>query len=166
MNKIKISTLYVLAGVVLPGTVMEGARFIGNGSADTKAANIVNAVPQMVQFPTCSLTSEVSPQKLAVDEYIESPFWFEEINELNYPDPFANALEPSPEPIPGTPEFLVTSILPHPTHPLAIVNSKPCSIGDMIDDRWKLLKINGEARTIILVDKSGKRITVPLTKSH
>ncbi|MDF1808636.1 MAG: hypothetical protein P1U42_02980 [Phycisphaerales bacterium] len=164
MNKLKISTVYVIAGVVLPGTVMAGARFVGQGTSQSNASSIPENTPQFMSFQSDHFIEANSSNGLAKDEYIESPFWFEDLSELQYQDPFEQVIEPAPQMLNEVSEIHVTSILPHPKNPLAIINSKACSIGDMIDDRWKLIKINGKARTIILADKSGKRITISLTK--
>jgi|GEM_PF-3481467 len=165
MNKVKISTVYVLAGVLLPGAVMGGARFIGQGSSQSKASSIIHQTPQLVSFENDVFVVLSNSNGLAKDEYIESPFWFEDLSKFQYQEPFEQPLEPAPQMMNEISEISVTSILPHPKNPLAIINSKPCSIGEMIDGHWKLIKINGQARTVILADKSGKRVTIALTKS-
>jgi hypothetical protein len=59
----------------------------------------------------------------------------------------------------------VTSILPHPKNPLAIIDGKPRRVGDVMDSGWTVLSINGDDFTVTLRHKTGKEIRESMKKN-
>ncbi|MBL4591525.1 MAG: hypothetical protein JKY96_06150 [Phycisphaerales bacterium] len=92
-----------------------------------------------------------------------SPFWHDELVEIQEPQ-----IEYPVEYQPGTeriiPIFEVTSILPHPTRPLAVINSKPYRLGAKIFPGWTLTAINGDQRTITIKGPTGEIQVVPISR--
>lgn len=59
----------------------------------------------------------------------------------------------------------MTSILPHPQNPLAVIDGKPRRIGDTLESGWTLEGISGDDFTVTLRHSSGKRIRQGLKKN-
>ena len=161
--KIDTTAIYVLVGVLGPGLVTVGARYLGQGPATSGAQTIVQDAQGPVHFPEISVSlGHAVAGEQGADEIV-SPFWFQEFNESLFADPLGSEMHDGGGQVGELfSQVVVTSILPHPTRPLAIINSKPCKIGDEIDGQWKLVEINGSARTVTLVHKSGKQQVVEL----
>lgn len=155
---------YVLVGVLMPGSVMLGARFIGQATPETIAESMSPDPSQNIPVIDIQLDNLDPRTDSSPSDHAQSPFWFEEIALEPFIEP-ATA-QPQANPIVGDriADIHVTSILPHPKNPLAIINSKPCRIGDELDGGWKLLSISGDARTVTLINKSGKKLTIGLTQ--
>ncbi|MBL4697197.1 MAG: hypothetical protein JKX70_00035 [Phycisphaerales bacterium] len=160
-----IPATYILAGLLIPGTVMVGTRFFGIAptSANAQAASIPS--PQFAALPSQSIA--ITAQSFPSDHHanIRSPFWWAEKEADIFDDPFQIYLDPEPIQNEVFHEMLVTSILPHPKNPLAIINTKPYRIGDDLGNGWKLAKINGKSRTVTLIHTSGKQQTLSLTNN-
>lgn len=159
-------TLLMAAALLLPATVMYGARFVGSAPSTSKAQSAKESTPEIVRFPSLNPDQDKT-QPIAQDQSktYESPFWFEQDTYIAFDENQAPN-QPAPEVKKEyIPEFQLTSILPNPKNPLAIIDSKTFRIGDDLEGGWKLLTINGQTRTVILAHKSGKRVTLSLTKN-
>jgi len=157
---------YVLGGVLVPGAVMFGARYFGQAPSRSNAQSLTTPAPEIYQFPDISLSNTTTAHPLKEDAAIDSPFWFEEFNFDEYTAPTQTLSKPRPVVETQVPEFFVTAILPSPKNPMAVINGKPYRIGDEIVPGWKLLAIDGKARTIFLIHRSGKRLSVGLSKNN
>jgi len=167
MTKHKTPSTYILAAIIMPAMVMASARFIGKAPAESKGSPIVSPPAEFISFPSISLAKTDRTLTRNVDSPIKSPFWFEEIifdnNQANS-DPENTDIKPIIQE--HIPAIVVTSILPNSKNPVAIINAKIRKIGDDIGDGWKLIEINGNSRTVTFSQKSGRRFTVALSKSH
>lgn len=163
MTNEKVPSVYLLAGILVPGIVMFGSRFVGQAPSTSNAQPVEQVVPNVIDFPVVSLNIEAQESRLQGVQSIISPFWFEEIVENPFPAPFEALENPLQSVQAGSPDIRVTTILPHPKNPLAIINSKPHRVGDVITGGWKLVKINGPKRTVTLLHTSGKQMTLSLS---
>lgn len=156
--------VYLIAGVLVPGAVMFGARFVGQAPSMSGAQTVASTTSDIVQFPEVLLLETDSLDEEMIATQIESPFWFEEIVVDTFEELFQPLVDPRGTMQQSLPEFKVTTILPHPKNPLAIINSKPHRVGDEIQGGWELMGIDGKKRTVTLVHKSGKLMTLSLIK--
>lgn len=155
---------YLLAGVLVPGTVMLGIRYFGQGATQSQASAIPFVMPDLVLLPEIPLASSSADQSIQIDRVIDSPFWFEDLSKAGMDSSIFNITGPVDSDIEDELFGIsVTSILPHPKNPLAIINSKPRRIGDDVMDGWKLISIDGKSRTLVLRHVTGKRVTLGLT---
>ena len=162
-----IPMTYLLAGLLIPGTVMVGTRFFGVAPASANAQSAVVQSPQFAPLPSQSIA--IAATKPFPSDYpadIRSPFWWAQSEATIFDDPFQIPLDPEPKQHEVFHEMLVTSILPHPRNPLAIINTMPCRIGDDLGNGWKLAKINGKSRTVTLIHTSGEHQTLSLTSNN
>ena len=163
MSRNRPPYLHLLIGVLAPGIVMGGARFIGQAPAQSSAGIILVDESEFVDFPEVSLSTSEQDDLLDPSVEIHSPFWFDE---TKFDTP-TESIESLPEELRQVrvqlPPVLVTSILPHAKNPMAIINTQLFQIGDEVVDGWKLVAIVGESRTVVLMHKTGKRLTVELT---
>jgi len=166
MARAKSTMPYILAGLLVPGTVMFGARYIGQGPSISNAQVVAPALPEVVQFPEISLVNTMRLSSVQDDRGFESPFWFEDITLSEYTNPFEVPLDPKPSVDNLLPEIVVTAILPNAKNPMAVINSKPRRVGEEFDGGWQLIGIDGQNRTVILLHTSGARKVVALTKSR
>ncbi len=164
--KFNIAYFYLFMGLAMPGSIMFTARYVGQGSAVTKAETDFAQVSEMVTFPDLHLQGNEHANRAMDYDKIESPFWVDEHVYKEEADLFDLLSEPAQKAHEVFFDGNVTSILPHPQNPMAIIDSKPHRIGDELGEGWKLVGINGENRTIILMHKSGKHLVVELTKNQ
>jgi len=162
--KLSNSLVFISLGCLVPGLMTYAVRYVGLGAATTNAMVAPVDSAGAIDFPaiTVSLDGTGEPDQ-SQDDGRSSPFWFEEFNEELYVDQYQVADEPRRPVEDRLPELLVTSILPHPTNPLAMINSKPHRIGDEIEGVWKLTAIDGVARTVTVIHKSGKSVTFKMS---
>jgi len=165
--KLSQTLVYVSLGCIVPGFVTYSVRYLGQGAAKTNAMVTTGEITETIDFPELSVSMdhsiELSDEAGHERVGLSSPFWFEEFNEELYVDQYEVSDEPRRPVEDRLPELLVTSILPHPTNPLAMINSKPHRIGDEIEGVWKLTAIDGVARTVTVVHKSGKSVTFKMS---
>ncbi len=165
--KFNNSLILLAVGCTAPGLITFSMRYIGQGAASTHAMVADFESAESVDFPAISVSMGEAHAHPHVDGHdhgaVVSPFWFEEFNEELYVDQYVVTDEPRGPVEERLPELLVTSILPHPTNPLAMINSKPHRIGDEIEGVWKLTAIDGVARTVTVVHKSGKSVTFKMS---
>jgi hypothetical protein len=160
----KSPLIYILVGVIAPSAIMLGARIIGEGPKESIAQSIPNYASEIVPYTDNEAIGSENANVETERVVVQSPFWFEDTQYNPFIDSSDFQQVTQPENDVSIAQVHVTSILPHPTNPLAIINSKPCKIGDDITAEWKLIGINGNARTVTLVNSSGKEITVGLIK--
>ncbi len=156
--------VYLIAGVLVPGAVMFGARFVGQAPSTSGAQTLATTTSDIVQFPEVSLSEADSPDGESIATQIQSPFWFDKVVVETFEEPFQPLVNPRKQIQESLPGFSVTTILPNPKNPLAIINSKPRRVGDEIQGGWKLMGIDGKNLTVTLVHKSGKSMTLSLAK--
>ncbi len=166
MKKFNIAYFYLFMGLAMPGSVMFAARYVGQGSAVTKADTNFAQMSEMVKFPDVHLLGDEHANLAKNHDKIESPFWIDEGMYEEETDLFALLPESARKNHEAYFDGHVTSILPHPQNPMAIIDSKPHRIGDELGGGWKLVGINGENRTVILMHQSGKHLVVELTKNQ
>lgn len=165
MARTNIPTTYIALGLLIPSTVMMASRFFGQGASKTKADTIV----PMTAITTVPQGIDLWAHRQAIvdsNTQLESPFWYNETPEGLFPAPLEMG-ENQPEIADmglSPSDIRLTTILPNKSNPLAIINSKPCRLGDYVYGHWELLEINGKNRTIVLQNPDGKKITVGLTK--
>tara|TARA_R110002073_G_scaffold239285_1_gene400853 strand:- start:425229 stop:425720 length:492 start_codon:yes stop_codon:yes gene_type:complete len=156
----KMTSMCMFAGVLAPGVLMIGVRFVGQGPAQVRAASVEIVVPENMIIPDVEL---IPDRELIHPEKIKSPFWFEDEDFNTLIDPFEHNLETEDLQQDIMIDVVVSAILPSSKNPLAVINSKPCRVGDVVQDGWKLMKIDGANRTVYLVHKSGKKIVVSMS---
>lgn len=163
--KHKVPVGYILAALMVPSIAMIGTRYMGQGASQSQAGVVKFETPKLAAFPSISLASSNEGVELGSIPEISSPFWFQEVIDDLYVNPIQIDDPYQPQQTQNLiPDFQVTTILPHPKRPLAIIDSKPRKIGDEVAEGWELIAINGQNRTVLLVHKSGKRITLGLAK--
>jgi len=162
LNQLSTRVLYFGGPIVL----FVGVRFLGGGPQSTHASSLSSPLDQ-APLPVLNLAGgpEASPNDgqavlLSVQSKL-SPFWFDQ--QIEAPVEHSN---PGPEQVDlGGPRVLVSSILPHPTRPLAVINGKPCRLGERVVPGWKLTEIDGDKRTITISNALGEirviRISMP-----
>ena len=160
----KTTSMYILIGVLAPGAVMYGARFIGQAPASVQAEQFEVLTPRTNNFTDTVLLSHVDIMEPGKSEVVQSPFWFDVEDYNTVVNPFEGMLETQPFPQEPEAQIVVSTILPSSKNPLAVINSKPCRIGDDIEGGWKLIGIDGDTRTVLLLHESGKKKSVGLTK--
>lgn len=144
--------------VLAPAAAVYGARHIGGGAGDAIGAEI-RPLPPVPHFEPLT-TAKADPARFAE---LPSPFWT---------DPEPVQPEVVPEIIPeapktkGVPEFILSTVMPHPTRPLAVINGRPRAIGDPAAPGWTLTAIDGEARQVVLTGPDGQLIRVRLTAAR
>ena len=155
---------YLIAVALIPGVVMFGVRYFRKAAAQRQASSIPFMMPELVLLPQISLvpSSAIHMNQIAVS--IDSPFWFEDMNRdkidnsvHHIPTNASHRIEDELD------EISVTSILPHPKNPLAIIDSKPRRVGDEVLECWWLIAIEGRTRTIVLRRVTGELVSLGLT---
>jgi hypothetical protein len=100
----------------------------------------------------------IQSQELQTFQAVPSPFWFEEIKHLDPVMPqYSRPAAPLdvPDPI-----FTLSAVLPSTPKSFAVINGKTHSEGDEIEPGWKLVKIAGQDRYIIMEHSTGRRVRV------
>lgn len=130
-----------------------GARFVGQGARAASAAPGFTVV-QLPTFPTPG-----GPDDRGGDlAQLRSPFRVQT-------EPVAPALilpeigKPEPK-VDGIPEFALTSVMPHPSRPLAVINGRPRSLGDEVAPGWIVTGIDGDARRVTLTGQDGRTVSL------
>ncbi len=152
------------AAVTVPSLCVLGSQVIGDAPRSVQAHDEVAFLIPAQMFSVASVGSEI---EAFTEKSITSPFYFDEIEpymeEVQVVDTFV------PRARPATPESLpavrVTSILPHPKNPLAIIDGKPRRVGDTLDSGWTVMSINGKDFSVSLRHTTGKEIREGLNKN-
>ena len=164
MSDQRSTRLYILIAVLAPTATMFASRYIGGApslaQADESAMGVDPFAFSKQPFPTLSPATDIKLQASG------SPFYFEPVY-VARPDRF-----PAEEPVEiqdddgvPAPTVTVTSVLPHPKNPLAVIDGKPCRVGDVLPNGWKIQSINGSDFTVTLIHSSGKRYRARLKKT-
>lgn len=137
-----------------------GARFVGAAPASALAATYLELPP----LPTLPDTQprRLPPETLAA---MASPFRAAErvlAAEAPEPEPQPEP-EPAPEPPAPVPVFRLTTVMPHPVRPLAVINNRPRAIGDEVAPGWFLTAIHGDARQVTIRGPGNRQVQVSLT---
>ncbi|MCA9304620.1 MAG: hypothetical protein KC996_10910 [Phycisphaerales bacterium] len=150
-----------------PIAIFIGVRFLAGGPQSSHASTLPAKLNQGPLPKLLGETPDDAAQKdgqavaLSIQTKL-SPFWYDERAELTsfeYTEP--EELEPVDQ---GGPELHVSSILPHPTRPLAVINGKPCRLDERVAPGWKLTKIDGDARTITITNTLGETRVIRISK--
>jgi hypothetical protein len=166
MTTHKIPMSLIVVCLVLPTAGAYGVRFIGKATTESHAMQNDENKPVASMLLSQEWDSNVLAVMNEKQTDLQSPFWFEEQvaeifdNVIEYEQPQEQFSDPVIQ------NITVSSILPHPQRPMAIVNSKPARVGDEIDGGWKVAAINGAKRTVSFVHSSGKQITVKLANGR
>lgn len=164
MNKQTTPTIMMAVAVLAPSGVMFGANWFGQAPASVQAQPAPTPLPELQSYSALAMPrlDEPAPNPINLAA-VNSPFWFEEVFENPAPDRPTGRGAPARADL--IPSFSVSSILPNPKNPLAVINGKPCRVGDQLGDGWKLQSIDGDARTVTVIHVSGKRVKVSLKKN-
>ncbi|MFG0245825.1 MAG: hypothetical protein ACF8MF_07245 [Phycisphaerales bacterium JB052] len=164
MNQSSIKYVLILCGVIAPTAATISSRFVGKGVSVSVAAT-----PEMseasFEFPNGDLDRAV----VGWDgiSQIPSPFWIDAQVEQSYE--IGNTLPRQERPRETGPRELppvnVSSILPNPKNPLAVIDGKPRRVGDKLDSGWTVMSINGNDFTVTLVHTSGAKIRAGMKKN-
>lgn len=163
LNQFSTRMLYFGA----PIAIFIGVRFLAGGPqsshASTPAGVLNNApLPQLVRTPQTAPQPDGTVVAASIQAKL-SPFWFDQ---QRVAPVIEHTQQDELEVIDlGGPQIQVSSILPHPTRPLAVINGKPCRLGERVAPDWKLTSIDGDARTITISNSHGEikivRISTP-----
>jgi hypothetical protein len=129
------------------------ARFVGHGPRLAAAASAV-VVVELPSFPT----RETAEPDRTDPAGLRSPFRVQT-------EPAAPALilpeigQPAPR-IEGVPEFSLTTVMPNPIRPLAVINGRPRALGDEAAPGWVVTGIDGDARRVTLTGPDGRTVSL------
>ena len=163
MNDKRMKKMLIACAIITPTMAVFGSRLIGSGVA-MSFAELPDEQMDTFDFPQVDLSR---PATLADGgAKAASPFWIEEV--------VVQRAEPGISPVPGKhdprpvesdslPEVRVTSVLPNPRNPLAVIDGKPRRVGETLPSGWTVLSINSDS-TVSLVHRSGAKIRVGLKK--
>lgn len=157
------SKLVLAVGVVFPALCVFGTQFIGGAARTANAED-----PQLMnELRVADGFRFKEPQIVDVtSRAIRSPLYTESVDDIDRSF-FVDIDEPVAErPQQDTISSVqVTSILPHPKNPLAIIDGKPRRVGDVLDSGWKVMSINGEDFTVTLRHRSGEEVRERMKKN-
>lgn len=162
LNQLSTRVLYFGA----PIAILIGIRFFVGGPQSSHAS-MTSSTLQRAELPDLSATIASENTKQSGRSVVESmqrqisPFWFDQRIEVVNPE-YSMPEEPT-EKYPSGPELSVSSILPHPARPLAVINGKPCKLGERVAPGWKLTAIDGNARTVTITNALGESRTIGIS---
>lgn len=139
---------------VTPAAGVVGARFVGRGPARASAAEPVSMTP-LPEIPPAPPASD--PDRFLA---LRSPF--PEVTLPAEPAPILVVDAPGEPAIPNTPDLALTSVMPHPTRPLAVINGRPWTTGDEVAPCWTLTSIDGHERRVVLTGPDGRLIALTM----
>ncbi len=148
-DRATLATGVLIALTPVAGVI--GARFVGEGPSRALAAAPVR-VAELPRFPDRAPDTDAPFDPMAM----RSPFRVQT-------DPVAPALilpeigQPAPR-IEGVPEFTLTTVMPHPIRPIAVINGRPRSLGDEAAPGWVITGIDGDARRVTLTGPDGRTV--------
>jgi hypothetical protein len=159
----RFNPVYV-AALLFPTVCVLASQFLGSGASSAKAASEKVSELEPMQWERISFSAYQS--EAISDESIGSPFYFEPVEPMGQPvDSSPQDPRPTQQVRVELPEVHVTSILPNPKNPLAIIDGKPRRIGDTLDTGWKVISINASDFTVTLRHDSGKEIRARMKKN-
>lgn len=138
---------------IIPSCGVLAARYVGAAprAAEASAPITLLPVPSMPPY---------APADPITAEGIRTPFRSNPV------------VQPAPElpefvetaPARGDPTFTVTSIMPHPTRPLALINARPRMLGDEIAPGWRLTAFPEDQRSVVLTGPEGQQVRVRMNR--
>lgn len=151
----------MLCAILAPVGFVFGSRFIGTGPSSVMADSVER--PQLPEaLPVFSLPEPAEIRDTS--EPIQSPFYIEPLaapGAIPAQKPVQNRPSPSAAQQP-LPKVSVTSILPNPRNPLAVIDGRPRRIGETLPSGWTVISINGEDNTVTLQHSTGAEIRAGL----
>jgi len=164
MNFATTDRLTFAAALIFPTLCVIGSQFVGSATTSAEAGEL-NEFLVPTSMPSITLSTDEPDPLTGVT--IDSPFYFESIMPDQRPDEVVDLgpSDPRPPIQRSLPEVRVTSILPHPKNPLAIIDGKPRRIGDTLESGWTVLGINGDDFTVTLRHTSGKEVRERMKKN-
>ncbi len=148
----------IVAAFFVPSLGVVAARLFGMGPSTAAAST---SPEPMAALPDIRLVPAVTDSGSGEMAELASPFW----HAFQIPNAPAEAT-PTRRPAQLTeqpdPDFLVTAVMPHPSRPLAVINGRPRSIGDVVVPGWTLTAIDGHSRTVTLTHTSGRTQTLQI----
>ncbi len=157
------SKILLTAGVMFPALCVFGSQFLG-GMTRTVNAGVTPAMSEPHAVDDFSFNEpdfeDVTSNAILSPLYSESVVTIDQSFYADIPEPVVQRPRQEPDPT-----VSITSILPHPKNPLAIINGKPHRVGDVLESGWKVMSINGQDFTVTLRHSSGKEIREGLKKN-
>jgi len=153
-----------LAAVGFPTLCVLAVQFLGHGAASVQAydepAEFESFFAQVLSFPS---DRQASAERTGA----ASPFYFEPVEAEPDLGPRVIVRDKRQEQAPEQelPGVNVSSILPNPRNPLAVIDGKPRRIGDTLDSGWTVISINASDFTVTLRHSTGKEIREGLKKN-
>lgn len=152
-----ITKVASFAAFGLPISIVVAARFVGAAATDARAS---------VSIPPTSLP-EIEPsvtQPFFFDAAtVTSPFWGE--SESRVAEPNVVTIPTESQIVRDAPiQIKLTAVMPSARSPLAVINGKPCKIGDMVAPQWTLTAIDGDSRTVTISSASGQERVIKLSR--
>lgn len=140
-----LAFLTPIAGVVL-------ARLIGSAVGTTEAGQAMEVAPPVAVLPPL-----IEPRDRA-GALASMPSPFRTIDE----SAVREVIEPgdTTKRNASVPAFALTSVMPHPKRPIAVINGRPRTIGEELSPGWTLAEIDGAGRTVVINGPQGDRIRV------
>ena len=164
MSDILNNRMLQAACVVVPALCVLGSQFVGSVPSSAHAGESTKFTP-----PTQRVAFSYAPRshETVTERAITSPFYFDSVERFDPIPEFVVPLEPRPRNTgsQALPPVNVSSILPHPKNPMAIIDGKLRRVGDMLDTGWKVMSINGDDFTVTLRHESGKEIRESMKKN-
>lgn len=148
----------ILVAFCVPSLGVVAARFFGSGPSTAAASSTPEPMPPLPDIRPLPVSTGSMPGEMTE---LASPFW----HAFHIPIAPAEPMpirRPSPQSEQPDPDFLVTAVMPHASRPLAVINGRPRSIGDVIVPGWTLTSIDGHARTVTLTHSSGRTRTLQI----
>ncbi len=144
-------------------------RMLAGGPQSVNASDTFSAEPEPA-LPTLVFEEDPNLDRDAQDVCVEirghlSPFWHDDITLVD--EPYIELpIDFDPNDQGAEQVFAVSSILPHPTRPLAVINGKPYKIGDRVASGWTLTLIDGDTRSIVIKNASGVNKRISISDRH
>lgn len=158
---------WCLIALATPPAAVALSRFVGVGPAPALAESEPEPLPEPPSI-AFSLPQTLRPGVVPDGETtgttsIVSPFWHEAGYVSTTPDPLSDPDDATGPATDTGPTFVLSAVMPHPRHPAAIINARPCSIGDTVVPGWRLISIDGDARLVVLSDRTGRQVIVRMS---
>ena len=117
---------------------------------------------EFLSLPEIPRSSDQSSDIQPVLNPVSSPFWFEEV-EMSLPVMPMISRPTEPNAV-SDPIFTLSAVLPSPSGSFAVINGKAHSEGDEIMTGWKLVRVAGKERYVIVQHSSGRRVRVQMSR--
>jgi hypothetical protein len=150
----------------IPAFAFIGVRLFLGGPQAVHASDILDiesptALPTEVVIPVQTDERSTADVITGIQRNL-SPFWYD--GQLEVESPLIEEIAVFKPDEPGAPSIHVTTIMPHPTRPLAVINGKPREIGDSVAPGWRLSGIDGKTRTVTITNPDGEEYVMEISK--